>query len=217
MEKYANAIGGRSLLSNVTSQVSVYTLTLMGLRLTVTTTVAAPSSYLQVVRQAGGETTLETGFDGKLAWLRGPDGVVHFLTGQKRAELIAEASGSNNSEIFGDRWPTTLRLQPPETIDGKTYYVVRIAPKDGVAHDMLLDAQTFRPTMDRTVETDATTTSMVNQFSTGPMGELNAASVTTTRSDGFPATTSILQSVHDNVHLPKTFFSPPASKGTETI
>ncbi|HXW51836.1 MAG TPA: hypothetical protein VEJ41_07590 [Candidatus Acidoferrales bacterium] len=217
MDRYATAIGGRDVLARITTQVSVFSFTLADRTIVVTTTTKVPSYYLQVVATEGGGGTLASGFDGKLAWLQDPSGVVQILSGQKRAELITDAVGSNNSEIFAERWPTTVSLKPQETIDGKAYFVVNIAPKDGVPHDMLLDQQTYQPMMDRTVEADATSISTVDAFGTGPLGELFPKSLTTTRSDGFPTITTVLRSVKDNVPVANSLFAPPPSKGTETI
>lgn len=217
MARYATAIGGRDLLAKITTQVSVFSFTLANHTMVVTTTTKTPTYYLQVIAPEGGGGKLTSGFDGKLAWLQDQSGVVHLLTGLRRAELITDAVGSNSSELFSERWPTAVALKPAETIQGKSYYVISIAPKGGVAHDMMLDMQTFQPIMDRTVEANATSISTVDAFGAGPMGELYPKSVTTTRSDGFPTITSTLRSVRDNVPLSNAVFSPPASRGTETI
>lgn len=217
MDKYTTALGGWELLSKITSQTSVFSFTIAGHTMVVTTTTKAPTFYLQVVAAEGGGGKLTTGFNGKLAWLQDQSGVVHLLAGQRRAELITDAVGANSSEIFGDRWPTAVTLKPSETIDGKLYYVVNVAPKAGIAHDMLIDPKTFQPMMDRSVEPDATSISTVDAFGAGPMGELYPTSLTTTRSDGFPTITSTLRTVKDNVPVANSLFSPPASQGTETI
>lgn len=216
VNRYAQAIGGRSVLVKIRSQVSVYTFDLMGYTVTLTTENKPPSYYLQVVTIEGSPST-STGFDGKLAWLRSTDGVVQILSGTKRAELITEAAGANNSELFEERWPTQLALRPSEAVDGKLYYVVSVTPKDGVEHDLLLDANTFQPVIDRSSEAGVTSTAAVNEFTTGPLGELDAKVVTTTRSDGLPTLVTTLHALRDNVPIPNSVFSPPASAGTETI
>jgi hypothetical protein len=211
------AVGGKDLLAKIATQVSVFSFTLANHTMVVTTTTKTPTFYLQVIAPEGGGGTLTSGFDGRLAWIQDASGVVHILSGQRRAELITDAVGANNSEIFPERWPTALTLKPGETIDGKPYYVVEIAPKNGLAHDMILDAQTYQPVMDRTVEPDATVISTVDAFGSGPLGELYPKSMTTTRSDGFPTITTVLRSVKDNVPVANSLFAPPASQGTETI
>ncbi len=217
MDRYTTALGGRELLSKITTQVSVFSFTIAGHTMVVTTTTKAPTFYLQVVAPEGGGGKLTTGFNGKLAWLQDQSGVVHLLAGQRRAELITDAVGANSSEIFADRWPTIVTLKPSETINGKLYYVVNVAPKAGIAHDMLIDPQTFQPIMDRSVEPEATSISTVDAFGAGPMGELYPTSMTTTRSDGFPSITSTMRTVKDDVPVANSLFSPPASQGTETI
>lgn len=217
MDRYTAAVGGKDLLAKITTQVSVFSFTLANHTMVVTTTAKAPTYYLQVIAPEGGGGALASGFDGKLAWVQDASGVVHILSGQRRAELITDAVGANNSEIFPDRWPTAISLKPGETIDGKPYLVVEIAPKDGIAHDMILDPQTYQPMMDRTVEPEATLISTVDAFGSGPLGELYPKSMTTTRSDGFPTITTVLRSVKDNVPVADSLFAPPASQGTETI
>lgn len=217
MQRYTAAVGGKELLAKITTQVSVFSFTLLNHTMIVTTTTKAPNYYLQVVAPESGGGALVSGFNGKLAWMQDASGVVHILSGQRRAELITDAVGANNSEIFPERWPTVVSLKPAETIDGKPYYVVAIAPKGGVSHDMILDPQTFQPIMDRTVEQNAMLTSTVDAFGAGPLGELYPKSLTTTRSDGFPTITTTLRSVKDNVPVANSLFGPPASQGTETI
>ncbi len=217
MGRYTQALGGRDLLSKITTQVSVFSFMIAGHTMVVTTTTKAPTFYLQVVAPEGGGVKLTTGFNGKLAWLQDQSGVVHLLAGQRRSELITDAVAANSSEIFSDRWPTIVSLKPSETIDGKLYYVVNVAPKAGIPHDMLIDTHTFQPMMDRSVEPDATSISTVDAFGAGPLGELYPTSLTTTRSDGFPTITSTMRTVKDNVPVANSLFSPPASQGTETI
>lgn len=216
MDKYVNAIGGRDLLGKINSQIAVFGFTLLGRQLIVTTTVKVPSYFLEVTQAEGGSGKIIVGFDGKTAWIQGADGSVHILTGEKRAAVIAQASGANNSEIFPERWPTTVTKKPTETIEGKSYYVLSIQPKGGIEHDLLLDTQTFRPVILRQVESDVSSISIVNEFSSGPMGELFTNNVTTTRSDGVPPITSTLRSVHDNVQMDNSIFAPPLGKGTES-
>ena len=110
MEKYADAIGGRPLLASIKNQTSVFNFTLMGRTLVVRTTAKAPSYFLQETQAEGGGGKIVVGFDGKTAWSQGPDGVTTILSGTKRAELISDAAGANNSELFPDRWPTTVVL-----------------------------------------------------------------------------------------------------------
>jgi outer membrane lipoprotein-sorting protein len=217
MDKYAAAMGGRTLLAKIMTQRVVSSFTLLDRTMVVTTTIKAPDYYLQVVQPEGGGGELKAGFDGKFAWLQDAGGVVQLLSGQRRAEVVSDAVGANNSELFPDRWPTSVSLRPTERINSKEYYVVTIMPRGGVAHDVILDMQTFQPDMDRRTEPDATTISTVDSFGAGPMGELFPLTVTTTRSDGFPTVTSILRNVHDNVPVSKSLFSPPVSQGTETI
>lgn len=216
MDKYVSIAGGRALLSKLTSMVAVSSFTLLGHEIVVTTTVKAPSNYLQVVEPEGGAGRLAVGFDGKTAWSQGPDGVVQLLTGQKRAEVIADAAGANNSEIFPNRWPTTVALKPIETIEGKSYYVLSIQAKGGVAHDVLMDSQTFLPVIERKAEPDSSSITIVNEFGKGPLGELISKSATTTSSN-LPAITSTMRSLRDNVHVVDSLFAPPLGKGTETI
>jgi hypothetical protein len=217
MDKYAAAMGGRPLLAKIATQKVVYSFTLLDHTIIVTTTIKAPVYYLQVVQPEGGGGELKAGFDGKFAWLQDAGGVVHLLSGQRRAEIVSDAAGANNSELFPDRWPTSVSLRPNERINGKEYYVITIMPRGGVAHDVILGMQTFQPEMDRRTEPDATTISTVDAFGAGPQGELFPLTVTTTRSDGLPTVTSILRNVNDNVPVSKLLFSPPASQGTETI
>src|ERR1700737_5203382 len=136
MEKYVTAAGGREALSKIHSSVTVYKSTMMGRILKVTTTAQAPFYYLQEVQAEGSTGKISFGFDGTTAWMRTPDGAVTTLTGEKRTEVISDAVGANNSEIFPNRWLTTLTLKPAEMMDGKPYTVLSIKAKDGVTHDL---------------------------------------------------------------------------------
>jgi hypothetical protein len=217
MAKYVDVSGGRNRLSKIQTVIAVSSFTLFGRVIDVTTTTKTPSSFLQVVQPEGSSTgKITVGFDGTNAWTVGPDGVMHLLTGQKRAEVIADAAGANNSEIFPERWPTTVSLKPNEDVDGKSYYVLSILAKGGVEHDILLDTQTYLPIIERRVEPDSSSITIINEFGKGPLGELISKSATTTSSD-FPRITSTLQSVRDNVTVEKSIFAPPLGKGTETI
>jgi hypothetical protein len=217
LDKYAAAIGGRSLMARIHTQVSIFTFTLLGRTMVVKTTTKTPFYFLQETQAEGGSGKIAIGFDGKTAWSQGPDGKTTTLSGDKRAEIVSEAAGGNTSELFPDRWPTDVALKPNETHDGKSYVVLAITPKDGITHDVLLDAQTYQPVIERSHESDVAVLSVVNSFSKGPMGELQAQSVTTTRSDGFPQITATLQSVRDNPTVDDAIFAPPLGKGGVTI
>jgi hypothetical protein len=217
MAKYVEVSGGRSRLGKIQTVVAVSSFSLFGRVIDVTTTTKAPSSFLQVVQPEGASGgKISVGFDGTTAWTVGPDGVMHILTGQKRADVIADAAGANNSEIFPERWPTTVSLKPDEDVDGKPYYVLSILAKGGVEHDILLDTQTYLPIIERRVEPDSSSITVINEFGKGPLGELISKSATTTSSD-FPRITSTLQSVRDNVAVANSIFVAPLGKGTETI
>ncbi len=216
MEKYVNAVGGRELLRKISTTVSVSTFSVADRTITVTTTVKAPFYFLQAIAVQGSNESLgSVGFDGKTAWSQDPGGAVTTLTGQKRAEVIADAVGANNSEIFPERWPTTVALKPSEIIGGSAYYVIAIQPQGGIPHDILLDPQTFRPIIDRTLEPGEQSVSIVTRFGKGPLGEL-IPMVGTTTSSTFPTTTSTTRSVHDNVTVPNSKFAPPLGKATES-
>jgi len=217
MDRYVSALGGRKLLGSIKNQVSVYTFTLLGRVLVVRTTTKEPCYYLQVTQAEGGTSKISVGFDGKTAWSQGPDGVTQVLTGEKRAAVISDAAGGNDSEIFPARWPTTVSLKPPETHGDKTYVVLDITPKGGLSHDVFLDPQTYQPMIERSVDSSATSISVVNELGKGPLGELQAQSITTTRSDGFPQVTATLQFVRDNGDISDTIFAPPLGKGGVTI
>ncbi len=217
MNKYADAIGGRKLIGSIRTQVSVFTFDLLGRTVVVRTTTKIPSFFLQETTAEGGTGKIVVGFDGKTAWSQGPDGVTKILSGDKRAEVVSDAAGGNDSELFPERWPTEVVLQPSETHDQKSYIVLSITAKGGITHDLLLDDQTYQPVIERTVEAGTTAISVVNSFSKGPLGELQPQSITTTRSDGFPQITATLQVVHDNVSVNDSIFAPPLGKGTETI
>ena len=217
VRRYAEAIGGKPRLAKIRSSVTVYTSTLMGRDIVTTTTVKAPSSFLQVTRIEGTAFQTSVGFDGKTAWVQTPTGTVRTLSGADRADVVSQAAGANNSELFTDRWPTTVALLPEQTIDDQSYIVLSIKPTSGVATLLMLDPHTYRPEMQRQVSAKGTTTSVVQSFGTGPLGELQANVVTTSRSDGLPALTSVLRSVKDNVTVNDGIFAPPLDKGGETV
>ena len=217
LEKYADAIGGRSLIRSITTQESVYTFSLLGRTVVVQTTTKAPSKFLEVTQAEGGQGKIVVGFDGKTAWSQDPSGVTTILSGSKRAEVISDAAGGNDSELFPDRWPTDVALKPNETHGQKSYVVLSITAKGGLTRDLLLDAQTYQPVIERSVEDNVTAITVADSFSKGPLGELQPQSMTTTRSDGFPQITATLQEVHDNGAVSDAIFTPPLGKGTETI
>jgi hypothetical protein len=216
LSKYAHALGGRDLLSKIKTQKTINTFTLLGRTIVQTTTVKPPFYFLQVIQVEGEAGQIKEGFDGKFAWVQDARGVVQILSGSRRAEVITDAAGGNDSELFPQRWPTTLTLRPSETVGGRQYYVVTIAPKGGVAHDLLLDTATFQPIMDRTTEDGGISMATVDAFTSGPLGELYPKSVMTTSSKVPPITTS-LRSIKDNFDVPNSIFSPPVTKESETI
>jgi hypothetical protein len=92
-----------------------------------------------------------------------------------------------------------------------------IKAKDGVTHDEFIDPETNMPVIERVVEENATSISVVEAFGKGPMGELQARIITTTRSDG-PQVTSVLREAQDNAKVSNSIFAPPLSnKGASTI
>jgi hypothetical protein len=218
MQKYVSAVGGREALSKIHSSMTVYKSTIMGHIIMVTTTAKAPFYYLQVLQPEGSAGKMSFGFDGTTAWMQSPDGAVATLTGEKRAEVISEAVGANNSEVFPDRWPTTVTLKPAEAIDGKSYTVLSVKAKDGVTHDLFIDPETNLPVIERSIVGGVTSLSVVEAFGKGPMGELQAHIIVSTRSDGTPQVTSVLREVQDNADVSNSIFAPPlGTKGAQTI
>jgi hypothetical protein len=218
MEKYVAAAGGREALSKIHNSMTVYKSTIVGRVLRITTTAQTPFYYLQEVQAEGGTGKLSFGFDGTTAWMRTPDGAVTILSGEKRAQVISDAVGANNSEIFPNRWPTEVTLKPAEVVDGKSYAVLSIKAKGGVNHDLFIDPETYLPVIERTVEGTVTAISIVEAFGKGPLGELQARIVLSTRSDGAPQVKSVLREAQDNAHVSRAMFAPPvASKGAQTI
>ena len=218
MEKYVSAAGGREALSKIHNSMTVYKSTIAGRVLKITTTAQAPFYYLQEVQAEGGTGKLSFGFDGTTAWMRTPDGAVTILSGEKRAQVISDAVGANNSEIFLNRWPTAVTLKPAEVVDGKSYEVLSIKAKGGVNHDLFIDPETNLPVIERTVEDSVTAISIVEAFGKGPLGELQARIIVSTRSDGAPQIKSVLREAQDNAHISRAIFAPPvASRGAQTI
>jgi len=217
MQKYADAIGGEKLLSSITSVQSVYSSTLFGHAVTVTTIAKAPASFVQRVQVEGTPLVMMIGFDGKTAWTKAISGAVQTLSGSKRADVIDEAAGMNNSEIIPQRWPTQVKLKADETVDGKLYHVVEISPQGGSAHDLLLDSQTYLPVMSRQYEGDVKLLDVVKNFAKGPLGETTGAVIVSTRSDGsVPAVTSTLLSTRDNIQVNDAIFAPPIPTNAPT-
>jgi hypothetical protein len=218
MDQYATALGGRQTLSAIHSFESTYKSTIMGHDILIVTKAKAPYYFLQTFSAAGSTATTSVGFDGTTAWRQDPNGTVHTLSGQDRAELVSEAVGAMDSEIFPDRWPTTVTLRPTEIINGKTFSVLRIAPKDGTEHDVLIEQQSGLPLVERTVQGQVSGMTVVESFSKGPMGELQARVMVSQRSDGTPQITSVLSGVKDNVSYPDALFAPPIpSTGSQSI
>src|SRR5579872_3092602 len=135
MARYVKASGGREALAKIHSSMTIYKCTIRDQVVKLTTITMIPYYYVQTIEVAGHPGKTSFGFDGTTAWTQTPDGKVTTLTGSERAELISDAVGANMSEIFPNRWPTVVTSKPQEIVDGRSYDVLSIKPKDGVEHD----------------------------------------------------------------------------------
>src|SRR5579864_1851944 len=79
MQKYGDAVGGEKLLASIKTLKTVYSSSLMGRPVTITTFAKAPSSFLQRVAVDGTQFSIEAGFDGKTAWTKTLSGTVQTL------------------------------------------------------------------------------------------------------------------------------------------
>jgi hypothetical protein len=82
------------------------------------------------------------GFDGTGGWSKEPSGTVTPQNGADRSFAVNEAYRDANLWWRPDFGGARVSLAAPKTIDGKTYDVVSIAPKDGAAFEALFDART---------------------------------------------------------------------------
>jgi|SRR5579864_295318 len=204
LAKMAAAAGGMSVLASIKTQVIVATAAIQGQQATLTTTVQAPNKFLQVIDVPAFHLRITKAYDGTTAWASDAYGNVKALTGDQAHEVLCEAIDSNDAVMFPDRWPVTVKAQPNQTIDGKSYLVLSVTPKGCETATLMVDPKTDLISR----ETVSGQTSVLSNFKKGPAGEIYAATLVVTGPQGvFVATVS---SVQDNVALdPAAFTMPP--------
>lgn len=206
--RYAAAVGGRDVLAKISSRVVQLSTSAWDQPAAVTITSKAPANYLEVIDIPALGETIRRGFDGKVAWSQS-DGAVRILKGAGREELIDRAAAANYTELFAERWPTSVTLLPEQVRAGNRFIALRIEPDGARPRELLLDAATYRPAIvlrrwgggEASVEATAT--------AKGPLGEAFARQTTMTDSAGNRAVSATVTSIQDNVSVDDAIFSPP--------
>lgn len=205
VDKVATAYGGRAVLASIKNKIIVVQLTIGGQPATATTTIAAPNKYVTVIDIPGMHAKVARGYDGSVAWSTDSYGVVSSLTGTQATALVCEAADANDSDLFPDRWPTTVKELPSRTVDGKKYLVLSTVPKGCDESTSYVDPQTY---LIMRVEAMGQT-SAFSDFQTGPAGEKYAKSIVITGPMG--VVQAAVTSIQDNVTLDPATFTMPTS------
>ena len=97
-----------------------------------------------------------SGFDGHVAWMRGPDGAVHTATSpESLAGARLGAYLTIAAFLYPDRFPARFEYKGRQSADGETFDVVTVTPQGSVPIDFWLDVTTHR--LSRVVGMDGTT------------------------------------------------------------
>jgi hypothetical protein len=95
-----------------------------------------------MVSKAGGRVMRATGYNGTVAWLRGPDGQVRTSDDPARLrQQRRDAYLSSFGWFFPDRFPAAFKLMGEADYEGAKYLVLNIAPNDADAFDLWIDPQ----------------------------------------------------------------------------
>jgi hypothetical protein len=205
LSNVTQAYGGRAVLAAIKNEIIVVDLTIGGQQATSTTMIAAPNKYMTVIDVPGMHAKVSRGFDGAVAWATDAYGVVRSLTGDSANAVKCEAIDANETSLFPDRWPTTVKAQPSQTVDGKTYLVLSIEPRGCEKSTAFVDPKTYL------IMRYATTgqTSAFSNFQNGPSGEKYAKSIEVT--GGMGVLLGTVTSVRANVPLDPSAFSIPSA------
>lgn len=164
----------------------------------------------RIVGRVEGKVVRDAGFDGQKYWQVSEDGKVQIGsdTGVARRHR-RDAYLSSFGWFFPERFPAEIQLAPTQTIDGTTFTILRVSPKDAESFDLWVDPQTH--VVRRIVAgkeyaelSDYRTFDGVCSATTGRQG------------DGDPAHEIVLhvQSVDTTQPIPASMFEPPVAKGS---
>ena len=96
-----------------------------------------------MVSKAGGRVMRAAGYNGTVAWLRGPDGQVRTSDDPARLrQQRRDAYLSSFGWFFPDRFPAALKLMDEADFEGGRYLVLNIAPLDAEPFDLWVDPKT---------------------------------------------------------------------------
>ncbi|HWA88495.1 MAG TPA: hypothetical protein VG889_00560 [Rhizomicrobium sp.] len=99
---------------------------------------------MRVESRSGGTTTV-TGFDGRTAWRRGPDGAVRRVKDPAALkEAILTAYVSFNGYYFPERYPASFKYLRAEKSGSHAYDVVEVTPKANRAFELWFDQATHK-------------------------------------------------------------------------
>jgi hypothetical protein len=97
-----------------------------------------------VIETFDGVTT-SGGFDGKVGWNIGPDGIVRVgATPQAMNNAKLNAYLNTQAYFWPERFPAKFEYQGKQEADGKKYDVVAVTPEGGQAINLWLDPKTHR-------------------------------------------------------------------------
>jgi len=139
LESYVRALGGREALQKLTSRVTVQSVNRQGIETLMEIYEKAPNKRLVVTTLSDSEKT-QAGYDGRIAWFKGPRGPVQELKGNDLARLAREAEFGREmklKELF-----STLILKGTQSINGRTTYQIEATPAAGPAEKLYFDVET---------------------------------------------------------------------------
>jgi len=202
--KMIAAYGGKDVLDSIKTSVHVVALTVQGQTGTITTTIEAPSKFLQVVSVPAFHATVTTAFDGTNGWSSDAYGNVKALTGDQLTTTRCNATDITHAMLHPD--PTIVfAVQPNQTVDGKSLITVLVSEKGCPTVTLLVDPQTELIT--RYVSPLQTVD--FSDYMKGPLGEIYPKTVVITGGIGTYYTT--VTSIQDNVPVDDSIFAMPAS------
>jgi hypothetical protein len=157
------------------------------------------------VNSIDGKVVRKAGFDGTAYWQVGPDGRAQI--GQEPAKVRRhrrDAYLSSFGWFLPERFPAAITLAGSQTLDGKTYDVLRITPEAADSFDLWVDRDTHR--VRKVVAQNEFAELTEYRMFGGVCSPTNGR-----QGDGDPANEIVLhvQTVETNANFPAAKFQPP--------
>ena len=141
MTKHIEALGGSENLDRIESSRSVASISTAGMEGTATFTYKRPDKMRSDVDLPLAKMTRV--IDGDDMWMTDLNGQPRSMSGEESREAITEIFLANGDYLKEEFRGTAVKYIADETVDGKLYHQLLIAPPDGLEMKLFIDSESY--------------------------------------------------------------------------